>query len=218
MPAENIVDNRLFIPLDLSSTYLINQAFSENPLNKSHFGSQLLLYDTLVIPTIDFGIVPCLISWLGIDRFRAAIKSQAVKFIRRKGFLAYVGNGNGISTIGIERGNATQWEWWQEALFTDDYAALELQLSYFCPDIAHRQRRILARDLSFSTIHLSYDNNFFIENIARESYQDIVNSSLLSQIALNLNQQPSKLNLEWLLPGDKTRILGNDKMIKDAVD
>jgi len=218
MTAKNIVDGRLFVQLDLSPTYPINQKFSENALNKSHFASQLLLYDTVVIPTLDFGIVPGLVSWLGIDRFKAAIKSRSIQFIRRKGLLSYVGNGNGVSIVVIERGNNQLWEWWQEALFTDDYSALEFQLGYFCQNIAHRQQRILARDISLSTIPISYENSFFIENIAKESYRDILNSSLLSQIALYLSEEPSKLNLEWLLPPNKSKVLGNERIIKDAVD
>lgn len=221
MTAENIVDSRLFVQLDLSPTYPINQTFFENTSNKSHFASQLLLYDTLVIPTLDFGIVPGLVSWLGIDRFKIAIKSRAIQFIRRKGLLVYAGNGNGISIIAIEqmdRGNTRTWEWWQEALFTDDYSAIELQLGYFCPNISHRQRRILARDISLSTIPISYDNSFFIEHIARESYRDIMNSSLLSQVALDLSEERSKLNLEWLLPANKVQILGYERIIKDAID
>jgi len=218
MTSKNIVDSRLYVQLDLSPSYLANQAFSENPSNKAHFASQLLLYDTIVIPTLDFGILPSLISWLGVDRFKEAIKSRSICFLRRDGLLAYVGNGNGISTIGIARGNAKLWEWWQEALFTDDFAALELQLSYFCPNISHRQRKILARDISSTTIHLSYDNQFFIENIAKESYRDIINSSLLSQIALDLNRESSEINLEQLLPGNKTQILDPARSIKDAVD
>jgi len=218
MTTKNIVDSRLFIHVDFSRTHLINQSFSENLSNKSHFASQLLLYDTIIVPTYDFGIVPSLISWLGADRFKTAIKTKAIQFIRRNGLLAYVGNGNGVSTIRLERGKSRTWEWWTEALFTDDYSASELQLNHFCQNIANRQRRILARDISLSTIPISYNNNFFIENIAKESYRDIINSSLLSQIAVDLSEEPSKLNLEQLIPANKTQVLDHDRIIKDAVD
>jgi hypothetical protein len=66
MNGKDIVDSRLFIRLDASSSPLNNLAFAENLHNKAHLVSQLLLYDTILIPTTDFGIIRSLTSWLAL--------------------------------------------------------------------------------------------------------------------------------------------------------
>jgi len=218
MNGKEIVDSRLFIRLDASSSPPNNLAFAENLNNKAHLASQLLLYDTILIPTTDFGIIRSLISWLGLDIFREAIKESAIKFIRRKGILAYVGGGLGISTIAIERGTRNDWEWWQEALFSEDGTSIELQLNDINPNVSSRQKRIVIRDINRQVIHLNYDNDFFIKNIAKESYKDIINSPLLKQISIKLGGDQKIIDLEHLIEADKAQVLRQDGEINQPAE
>ncbi|MBT3190302.1 MAG: hypothetical protein HN736_13790 [Anaerolineae bacterium] len=218
MTAKNIIDSRLFIRHDLTPAYLKNQDFLKNSHNKAHFLSQILLYDKIIIPTLDFGIIPSLISWLGLRNFRKAIEESSIGFIRRKGHLAYLGGGLGINTIAIERGSAKKWEWWQEALSQESLSAIKLQLGYFCSDIPSKKRKSLAKAITKTNTHLPYDNDFFIKNIAEESYRDIVNSELLSQIALELTQEKKSINLLKLIKGNETKLLNSNYEIRDVTD
>ena len=56
----------------------------------------LLLYDKVVIPTQDFLAVTSLVSVLGERSVIVLFDAGAVRFVRFKGTLAYVGNGGGI--------------------------------------------------------------------------------------------------------------------------
>jgi hypothetical protein len=62
MKSDSIIDSRLFIRLDLDISLKINLLFQINLSNVSHLANQLLLYEKIVIPTKDFGIVPILIN------------------------------------------------------------------------------------------------------------------------------------------------------------
>lgn len=102
MTSEAIIDNRLFVRLDLDHSLRANSFFQTNVANRAHLASQLLLYETVIIPTIDFGVIPALINWFGVKTFEDILESSAIRFIRRKNILAYAGNGNGICMITID--------------------------------------------------------------------------------------------------------------------
>jgi hypothetical protein len=74
-----------------------NGSFFSEPSTLSHFASQLLLYEHIIIPTNDFAIVPVLLQWMGRDAFEEALDSATVTFLRRKGSLMYAGNGLGLN-------------------------------------------------------------------------------------------------------------------------
>jgi len=218
MTSKSIIDSRLFIRHDLTPTPKTNLNFSLNPSNKSHFASQILIYDSILIPTLDFGIVPILINWLGLDNFKKLNNSSSIKFIRRNGFIAYVGNRNGISIAKIERGDSKNWQWWQDALSQDDAISIELQLMNSFPNVSPRQRKILVQDIIPNVIHLSYDNDFFIKNIAEESYRDVINSNLLSVIALSLEKNLEEIDLLNLAKPNEAKLLNQGGILTSACD
>ncbi len=87
MVSRAIVDSRLWIRLDLDQTLKPNSLFLTKPQHRAHLASQLLLYDTVVIPTKDFGIIPILISWMGLSTFQEAMRSGSIGFIRPRSLL-----------------------------------------------------------------------------------------------------------------------------------
>jgi hypothetical protein len=220
MPAKNIIDSRLFIRLDLSPSFLSNQLFGNNLINKGHLASQLILYDSVIIPTYDFGIVPILISWFGFEDFKRIIKTGAVKFLRRDGMIAYVGGGNGISVISIWEGPSKHLEWWQEAIFDEDEKSLELQITKNFPNTSTKQNRQLVHEILKNVKHLSYDNDFFVKNIARESYEDILKSRTLLDLVEKYGKRgrDGSINLEMLeeVTPRQTRVLGQTGIYGDA--
>ncbi len=222
MTSPSIIDNRLFVRLDLDHSLRANSFFQSDVSNRAHLASQLLLYDAIIIPTIDYGIIPTLINWFGLKYFEAALETSALNFVRRKGILGYAGNGNGISTFSILPGENKVFNWWQEAIFGENSeTSVEIQLKQMCPFISKKQRhKLIGQVISHSTV-LTYDNDFFMKNIVHESYTDIMNNERLSKYVLARAKKKNKaINLTWIngIGPDQLRVLGQERLINDAVD
>ena len=87
MISDSIIDSRLFIRLDLDLATKHNAEFQSSVQKQAYLANQLLLYDRIIIPTHDFGIVPVLISWLGIRDFEEALEQSVFKFLRNNRIL-----------------------------------------------------------------------------------------------------------------------------------
>jgi hypothetical protein len=220
MRSESIIDSRLHIRVDLDTSLKANSLFFADPRARAHLAQQLLLYDRILIPTYDFGIVPVLIGWMGHKTFRDALNKRAFGFLRRHGLLGYAGNGNGVSTFEIRPGPGARWQWWQEALFGESPAAVDLQLKTLCPSIGGKDRGTLVRSILAETSPVAYDNDFFMKNVVNETYSDIVsNAELHDFVARSLPPTPTPIPLTHL-PGvgpDQLRVLNLDAL-KDAID
>jgi hypothetical protein len=181
-----------------------------------------LLYETVVVPTNDFGIVPTLINWFGQKKFEEVLEAEAIKFVRRKGILGYVGNGNGISAFTILPGESSGFEWWQEAIFGQNIqTSIELQLKHMCPFISGKQRQKLTQEVNSLSTALTYDSDFFMKNIVHESYTDIMNNEKLSKLILEgIRKKSNRVDLTWLdgVEANQMRVLRQEGLIKDAVD
>jgi hypothetical protein len=218
MPSESIIDNKLFVRLDLDHSLRANSFFQTNVVNRAHLISQLLLYETVVIPTVDFGIIPTLINWFGLNSFEEVIESSAVKFVRRKGILGYVGNGNGIIAFTILPGERKDFEWWREAIFGDNAEkSIELQLKQMCPFISGKQRPKLTEKVNVLSTTLKYDNDFFMKNIVHESYTDIMSNDRLSKSVL-VDEKPANLTKLGGVTANQMRVLDQEGLIKDSID
>jgi hypothetical protein len=219
-----IVDSRLHVKHDFTPANLRNKEFLSEPENSAHLANQLLLYEHLIIPTNDFGIVPALIQWLGIKNFEESLENGTLSFLRRRGFLAYVGNGNGISDVLIEDTRDKPFEWWQGALFGELGDAVELQLVHSELSLAESQTRDLAKKIVAASTSVIYPSDgFFIKNIANESYTDIhdtpeLKASLVELLRADQNVDESiALNRIPGVAPNQVRIAG-DGSVKDAVD
>lgn len=58
----------------------------------------LLLYDSIVLPTQDFLTLTVLIGVFGEEEVVELLKSKSISFLRAKGSIAYIGNGGGIQS------------------------------------------------------------------------------------------------------------------------
>jgi len=211
----------LLVRLDLSNAASINQAFADNLKNLAHLGSQLLLYDRVLVPTYDFGVLPILVSWLGVDLLAEILEADALAFIRRHGLLGYVGNGNGISTFGIQSGDKPL-EWWADAMFGASPRSVELQLTHAGSSLTGRQRSRLTDAVLSKSKDLEYDHDYFMRHVVHESYMDVMNSPLLSKYVLgNSPRRPDgSIDLRWLpqVGPDELQVLSGDGSIRTPVD
>ncbi len=195
MRSDIIVDSRLSINHSLDHTLRANSLFLTNAANRAHLANQLLLYDKVVIPTKDFGIIPILIYWFGPKSFERVLKAGAIYFLHRPTLLGYAGNGVGISGFIIQPSEERSFEWWQEALFGDMTKAMDIQLQYMCPFIGKKQRAKLLTAINERSRPLQYDNDFFMKYIVHESYTDIMGNPALSDLVAILSGNPERIDL-----------------------
>jgi len=219
MPSKDIVDSRLFVRVDLSDANHRNERFSDDRANLAHLASQLLLYDRVLIPTHDFGIIPILLSWIGFDLLEELLSCNAIGFVRRRGLLGYAGNGNAVSVFRIER-RERPLLWWQQAIFEENQTAADLQTARV--KLHQTEQQSLVDRVLEQTINLAYTNDFFIEHIANESYRDVMASAALSSYVWRSSEKRDDrgVDLRWLpqIRGDQMRVLRADGSIKDPVD
>lgn len=195
MRPDVIVDSRLSINHSLDHTLKANSLFLANPSNRAHLANQLLLYERIVIPTKDFGIVPILISWFGLKGFERVLRAEAINFLHRPDLLGYAGNGGGISGFVVQPTQEKPFDWWQEALFGDILKATEIQLQFMCPFIDGKQRAKLLKLVNERSYSLKYDNDFFMKHIVHETYTDIIRTPELSTLISSLSGNPRQINL-----------------------
>ena len=122
----------------------------------------------------------------------------------------------GLHEFKIERGGIKNWQWWQEAMFSDDISsAVELQLIHMCPMILPKQRETLVRKIAELSKSTSLENDFFMKNIAHESYRDILENE---KFCAYMSDCTRAVNLEMLPEIDEysIRVIRNE--ITDRVD
>lgn len=221
MPSDKIIDSRLYVHIDFSNAAQINQAFAQNRRNKSHLANQLLLYEKLIIPTIDFGIIPTLISWLGTSNFIEVLDSNALAFIRKDGIIAYNG-GLGLGLIKIEKGKNSNFQWWDEALFGDDESSLELQLRNNQLELSKQESSLIIQKTLQNTSHIEFKDNSFTDAIVKEAYRDILKSPSLNETFRKYAKKAKDGNiyLERLeeVPSNTSRTLKHGFEITDVAD
>jgi hypothetical protein len=178
-----IFDSSLLVRHDIGTMSDINAAFIERPQPRAHIASQILIYDQLVIPTHDYGVVAALVNWLGKGIFLDALEVGAFQFVRPQGLLGYVGNGHGVSEYTITEGeSARPLRWWQTALFKEPRQAITAQIENLCPRVSSREMpQLVERILPHCSLS-HYDNETFMQHIARETYIEIQHSEKLQNI------------------------------------
>jgi hypothetical protein len=134
----SVLDAKLFIKLDLSSDPGVTLGFQEAPEIGAHFVNQLLLFDSIVIPTYDMGVIAAITSWLGAEAFKELLDCGGLHFLRSSSMFGYVGNGVGLVPFRISLSEQRPiWNnWWEKALFdSESPEAAELQLRHLCYEL-----------------------------------------------------------------------------------
>jgi hypothetical protein len=185
MSSNAILDGRLWPRIGLEYAPTENLRFRDDLSNPAHLGSQLLLYDKVVLPTNDFGIVPALIHWLGLEVFLRGVEEGTFSFLRRRGFLGYVGNGNAISTLDVRPGPNNPFYPWQEAMFGESEKSIAIQLANTAGAIPATEHQRVLRSTLAASREFECDNDFFLRNIVHETYTDIMQTPEFSVFVLD---------------------------------
>lgn len=214
-----IVDSRLWIRLDLDTSLKGNILFKIDPRNRAHLASQFLLYDKIIIPTKDYGIIPILISWMGLSTFKNALESNSLGFIYLKSMLGYSGRGTGLTNFIIKDSKDHPFQWYQASMFGSYEDAPDYQLKYQVPFLnKHERFKIVDLILKHSKyFELSQDE--FNKYIVKESYTDIQNDESLLNFIISHEQNKKIVNLKKLsgIKIDQYRVLNLEK-INNGID
>jgi hypothetical protein len=225
MNCSKIIDHRFFIRLDLDHSLKANSLFQTNAQNRENLANQLLIYDEIIIPTKDFGIIPILINWFGLETFRRALEENAFSFLHTNSLLAYGGNGIGLSGYIIEviEDGGKPFLWWQDTMFRESSIAVEQQIKNMCPLISKIERENIILQILERTKEVEYENNFFMKNIVHETYyNDIEGSKELSLFVNNdiLKGENGTVYLERLpiINSNEMKVLNQQGKVENSID
>src|SRR5207245_273864 len=97
----SILDSRLLIPFeDTGPIPRLAELVDDHP----EIGRLLLnriLYDRLVIPTVDFAVVPLLALWVGPSNLISALRRRRIQLARYRGSIGYIGGGHGLEMFEV---------------------------------------------------------------------------------------------------------------------
>lgn len=167
-----ILNSRLYPRIGLDNAIKVNKAFESNNQFKGNLAEQLLLYDKIVFPTNDFGIVSILNNWLGYNVLVEALEEDIFSFIRSKGIMIYFNQGNGINFIIAKESQQKKFLWWQQSMFDDFEKSIYLQLSNSTNLNADEIKQLLPLIISKSR-ELTFDTEYYKKDFAKETYKDI---------------------------------------------
>lgn len=174
MIPRSLLANELFLPWDPSQKRTRLTAFLDSPWIAGRVLESMLLYDTVVVPTVDFAVIVPLIHWLTPSVFKEALGTDALSFVRYRGTLGYIGNGHGLQMFEI-RSNP-------DGLKEDDPYLRAVNYSPAESALVHLEKRInglppgshapFSKLIELSTVETSLPE--FTARVANETYRDIL--------------------------------------------
>jgi hypothetical protein len=222
--SNSIVDSRLHVRHDTSRADMRNAAFFSDPANRAHLASQLLVYEHLIIPTNDFALVPALIQWMGLKEFEEALETDAFRFLRRNGRLAYGGNGLGITAFVLQDTPEKPFKWWENAFHGELDLAVDLQLRHGVSSLSLQHRESLIKKVIARSQSVDYSDEFFTKNVVNESYADIRDTPELRKYLIQLSTAAGHPRSEPIdivrVPGLEARAfqIAGDGVVRNPAD
>ncbi len=174
----SLLANDLFLPWDPdpdSSPRL--KAFTEDAWIAGRIMEDLLLYNQVVIPTVDYAVIVPLVHWLGANLVREMLESDALSFVRFRGGLGYIGNGVGLALYEIHAGRRRAEPWIVKAARSTPEGAVILQLNNRLKGLDDELIHILGRFVEICTVDTALPE--FTQKVEAETYRDILGSDLL---------------------------------------
>lgn len=95
----SLMYGRLLIPFESTGTLPVAQRLMLDREEFAEFLRAYLLYDSLIVPTVDFAVLPVLAGWIGPRNLISALRTGHIKIVRYKGAISYIGNGSGLATF-----------------------------------------------------------------------------------------------------------------------
>lgn len=213
-----IFDGRLLVRHALGDPRPINDGLRQNQAYLAHLLNQLLLHDTVILPTHDFGVLWALLDWFGVDRLLEMFDSGAIRLLHKKGLLVYAGGGASVSTVLVQPAKGRRFQWWQEALFGGAPESACLQLEHYAPILSISQKTNLLTSIERATITPKYDVKDFVKEVVDETFADIVGDSTLRVLATGLSPGAANIDLRNLpqVAGSEARF--SSEAFNDTVD
>ena len=102
-----LFDGELLIPFEdqPSPERLLRMVSSQAPEMVGSLIQKLCLYDQIVIPTVDMALIPMLPALVGPNKVLQYLEDGVIRFVRYRGFPAYIGAGNGLEMMEIRSPN-----------------------------------------------------------------------------------------------------------------
>lgn len=154
-----------------------HQAFVSEPSLRGLIVEKMFIYDTVVVPTVDFTILPPIIHWMTPSIFQEAIERGALRFLRYRGSLGYGPVGAGILMFHIRPGPDKVEPWFRTTAHTDVEHAVSLQLQHRLDGPSIEEKRRLAKMTLLSTTETTLPE--FASAVRQETYEDILGSKAL---------------------------------------
>lgn len=170
-----VLDHRFYVPLQLHGSTDANRRELSGSHLLGHLANQLLAFDSVVIPTMDFAVAPYLAERLGASLLIDLLQSGAVQFIRRPGMLGYVGAGNGISQFLVQETDAAPFSLAQRAMWAglDEAVPSQFELSEL---VTAEQRTLVPATIAATQEWNPSTNEVFIDQVERQTYRDVLAS------------------------------------------
>jgi len=175
-----LLDSQLMIHLQdfEKGTLATAQELSSNNPVKGSFAEKLLLYDRVIIPTIDFSIIPILLVWLGSSTLENLLDQGAIGFVRNPSFIGYQG-GKGPCSFQIIRPHVKpSRQIWISSAFADSESALEYWIYNASFKLGQEQRQRIIEKILSNTKNVNLQGEMSNKILREEIYEDIMNSSL----------------------------------------
>ena len=216
----SLLANNLSVPWDPEPKEWISKYTDDNWL-AAHILENLLFYNQVIIPTVDFSMIVPLVHWLGVPIFKELMEAEAISFVRTSGCLAYSGNGVGLAMLEIRPGKGIEGKepWWVKVHRCSPREAVTLQLHNRLTGLKDELIDILAKLVELYTVDTALPE--FKEKVMNETYRDIQGSRVLTDyffkrnpsihtIALNElpGVEPNQLRVFSLLP--KPAVAGDE--------
>ncbi|MCK5182130.1 MAG: hypothetical protein KAQ73_06285, partial [Dehalococcoidia bacterium] len=160
----------------------------------------LLFYNQLIIPTVDFSIIVPLVHWFGVPILKELITGEAISFVRTSGSLAYEGNGVGLQMLEIRPGKGMEEKepWFVKVSRCSPKEAVALQISNRSSGLNDELIDILGKAVEVCTVDTALPE--FNEKVMNETYRDIQGSRVLTDYFFERNPSINTIALNKL-PG-----------------
>jgi hypothetical protein len=167
---QKILEIGLWPYVGMGSQPLLRAQLRASGAARGILASQGLLYDTIVIPTLDFSVIPTLYDWLSLPVLRTAIENGSLCFMRYPGFIVYGGNGAGIiANVKFGKGTSNVWDWTHVSTFGSMPEALEAQVQYGSDNIPNSEKYALRDAILSASVEFDASDSF-TNRIRKDTY------------------------------------------------
>ena len=197
--SSSLLANNLSVPWDPEPKEWIHK-YTDNNWIAAHILENLLFYNQLIIPTVDFSIIVPLVHWFGVPILKELITGEAISFVRTSGSLAYEGNGVGLQMLEIRPGKGMEEKepWFVKVSRCSPKEAVALQISNRSSGLNDELIDILGKAVEVCTVDTALPE--FNEKVMNETYRDIQGSRVLTDYFFERNPSINSIALNKL-PG-----------------